>query len=334
MSFSSPIYLLLLLVPLAVVAWHFLFVVKREATFKVAFSAEDYTPPTTWRRRLVHAPFYLKILSMVALILALARPQTNFAINEEEVEGIDIMLSLDISVSMLAPDFEPNRMEAAKQVAQEFISQRPNDNIGLTLFGGEAFTKCPLTTDHATLLGMFPDVGCHLQQQGIISQGTAIGMGIANATAHLEQSSTKTKIIILLTDGENNTGEISPMTAAQMAKELGIRIYTIAIGSDAATEQSIATLPNGEEYKAMLPPQANDNTLETIAETTGGIAYRADDLKALRNIYEEIDKLEKSKLSLQQRQHKFEAYQPFALAAFLLLILALALQYTIFRKLP
>ena len=334
MSFSQPIYLSFLLLPLLLIAWYFFFAVKRETAVRVSFGKSDEPLPQTWRTRMVHVPFLLKILAVVALIFALARPQTDFAISDREVEGIDIMLSLDISVSMLTPDFEPNRIEAAKQVAQEFISNRPSDNIGLTVFGGEAYTQCPLTTDHATLLSMFSAVGCELQQDGIINQGTAIGMGIANAVAHLETSNTKSKIIILLTDGENNTGEISPITAAELAKNTGIRVYTISVGTDGARQQQVATLPNGEAYQATLAAPPSDDTLKKIASITGGTAYSATDLQSLRNIYREIDELEKTKMKVTQHQQKYEAFQPFALAAFFIYIIAMLLQFTLFKKLP
>lgn len=334
MSFSQPIYLSFLLLPLLLIAWYFFFAVKRETAVRVSFGKSDEPLPQTWRTRMVHVPFLLKILAVVALIFALSRPQTDFAINEREVEGIDIMLSLDISVSMLTPDFEPNRIEAAKQVAQEFISNRPSDNIGLTVFGGEAYTQCPLTTDHATLLSMFSAVGCELQQDGIINQGTAIGMGIANAVAHLETSNTKSKIIILLTDGENNTGEISPITAAELAKNTGVRVYTISVGTDGARQQQVATLPNGDAYQATLAAPPSDDTLKKIASITGGTAYSATDLQSLRNIYREIDELEKTKMKVTQHQQKYEAFQPFALAAFIIYIIAMLLQFTLFKKLP
>lgn len=213
------------------------------------------------------------------LIIVIARPQTQNALREKETEGIDIVMAIDISTSMLTPDLRPNRIEAAKQVACEFISNRPHDNIGLTLFGGEAFTQCPLTTDHMALLSMFRNVSCDLQANGIISPGTAIGMGLANALSHLENSKTKSKIIILLTDGANNTGEISPLMAADIAKQNGVRIYTIAIGLQGKSQQTVALLPNGEPYQANVENAIDPESLKQIAATTGGIFYQAESNK-------------------------------------------------------
>ena len=227
------------------------------------------------------------------------------------------------------------RIEAAKEVAYKFISNRPNDNIGLTLFGGEAFTQCPITTDHATLLNMFHDVSCEMQAQGIISPGTAIGMGLANAVSHLEKSKSKSKVIILLTDGVNNVGEISPLTAADMAKENGIRVYTIAIGaSSGKSKQAVTTLPNGEEYYADVENDSDPETLKAIAHTTGGLFYQAETSDKLKTIYDDIDKLEKTKLKVKNFDRKYEAFQFLGYAVLVLFLLEIILHLTIFRRMP
>lgn len=291
--------------------------------------------PRTPRLSLIHLPFVLRMLVFVLIVIVLARPQTQNAWSEHETEGIDIVMAMDISTSMLTPDLSPNRIEAAKRVAYEFISNRPNDNIGLTLFGGEAFTQCPLTTDHAALLSMFKSVSCDLQANGIISPGTAIGMGLANAVSHLENSKAKSKVVILITDGVNNTGEISPLMAADLAKQNGIRIYAIAIGkSGERSKQVVAQLPNGEEYTADVDNSSDPETLKMIASTTGGLFYQADSNKKLKEIYNDIDKLEKTKLKVSNYDKRYEAYQIFGLAAILLLILEIVLRLTWFRRIP
>lgn len=334
MTFANPIYLLLLLLLVPMLLWHFLLSRKHEPTVTV-YSAEPYRHlPRTPRTSLIHLPFVLRSAAFALLVVCLARPQTHFALRESEQEGIDIMMAVDVSVSMLTPDLSPNRMEAAKQVAYEFISNRPNDNIGLTLFGGEAFTQCPLTTDHAALLSMFKNVNCGLQQSGVIAEGTAIGMGISSAVSHLEQSKAKSKIVILLTDGENNTGDISPLTAADMAKKLGIRVYTISLGTDAVVNQPVATLPNGEVYSAPMKAASDPETLRKIASETGGLFYKARSTQKLREIYHDIDRLEKTKLKVMNYDKRYDAFQPFALAAFVALLLEVLLRITWFRRIP
>lgn len=334
MTFANPEYLLLLLLLIPFVLWYFLFRQKQEPSIKMATTETYRHGPRTFRTAMIHSPFVLRMLVFILLILVMARPQTQNALREKETEGIDIMMAIDISTSMLTPDLRPNRIEAAKQVACEFISNRPHDNIGLTLFGGEAFTQCPLTTDHAALLSMFNGVSCDLQSGGIIAPGTAIGMGLANALSHLEGSKTRSKVIILITDGENNTGEISPLMAADIAKQSGIRIYTIAIGLQGKSRQTVAQLPNGEYYQANVENAMDPETLKEIAATTGGIFYQAESNKKLREIYDDIDKLEKTKLKVLNYDRHYEAYQYFALAAFILFALEVLLRLTWLRRIP
>ena len=314
-TFAHPavLWLLLLLVPMAL--WFFMPARKREPAVRMATTEMFRRAPQTWRNRLRHLPFFLRMLAVAMVICVLARPQSDTALTEREREGIDIMLVMDISVSMLEQDLTPNRLEAAKLVASEFVSNRSSDNIGLTLFAGEAFTQCPLTSDHAALLQLLGAASCNLQARGIISAGTAVGMGVASAVGHLETSEAKSKVIILLTDGENNTGEISPLTAADAARSRGIRIYTISVGTDGAEN-------------------AEGNTLPRIAEVTGGSFYRAIDSDQLREIYSEIDRLEKSKLSAAMGEASYEIYQPFALVAIACLLLELILRNLFFRRIP
>ena len=243
MTFAHPGYFLLLLFGIPIILWYALRRQRQEPTLRVADSTALASAPFSLRAAAVHLPFVLRMLVFVLAIVILARPQTSTAYSEREVEGIDIMIAMDISQSMLTPDLKPNRIEAAKQVAFEFIAGRENDNIGLTLFGGEAFTQCPMTTDHAALLSMFNNVTCDLQTNGIIAEGTAIGMGLTNAVSKLAESKTKSKIVILLTDGTNNTGEISPLTAAEIAKQKQVRVYTIAVGKSGSVRQPVSVLP-------------------------------------------------------------------------------------------
>lgn len=273
--------------------------------------------PRSWKVTLMPLQLILRIAVFVLLIIILARPQTRNSWNNKSVEGIDIMLAMDVSGSMLAEDLRPNRIEAAKDVAAEFIAGRPNDNIGLTIFAGEAFTQCPMTTDHASLLNLLQGVRTDIATSGLIEDGTAIGMGLANAVSRLKDSKAKSKVVILLTDGSNNRGDISPMTAAEIAKSLGIRVYTIGVGTNKVAPYPMV-VAGGVQY-VNIPVEIDSKTLSEIAAATDGDFYRATNNRELQNIYKEIDKLEKSKLSVKTYSKKYDAYQPFAMVAILLL---------------
>ncbi|MBR7135080.1 MAG: VWA domain-containing protein, partial [Bacteroidaceae bacterium] len=245
-----------------------------------------------------------------------------------EIEGIDIMLAMDVSTSMLAMDLQPNRLEAAKQVAAEFINGRPNDNIGLTIFAGESFTQCPLTVDHTVMLNMLNSVKCDIAAEGIIEDGTAIGMGIANAVTRLKESNAKSKVIILLTDGSNNRGEIAPETAAEIAKQFGVRVYTIGVGTNGT-----APYPYGGQV-IKVPVEIDENTFGRIAEITDGGYYRATNNSKLKEVYEQIDKLERTKLNVKEFSTREEEYLPFAIVAFVALLLEILLNNTILKRIP
>lgn len=333
MTFANPAYFLLLLLLIPWIVWYFLFRSKSESHIQWASTEALRRVPHTWRTRLVHLPFFLRTVLYVLAVIILARPQTGSSWRTGQTEGIDIMMALDISTSMATPDISPNRITAARDVALDFINNRPNDNIGLTLFGGEAFTQCPLTTDHATLMQSFKGANCNLQNDGIIQPGTAIGMGIASAVSHLENSPSKSKVVILLTDGANNTGEISPLMATDMAKNLGIRIYTILLGSNSKVNVPVAQLPNGEVYTQQVDDTTDPSTLKQIANETGGIFYHASSRSSLKQVYDDIDKLEKTKLKVSQHSRHYEAYQPFAMAAILVLLLEILLRTTWFKRL-
>lgn len=334
MTFANPLYFLLLLLLIPFVLWHFLLKRRHEPALRVATTEPYRRHPRTARTSLIHLPFVLRLAAFVLVVFALARPQTSHSLSERETEGIDIMITMDISVSMLTPDLQPNRLEAAKLVATEFISGRPNDNIGLTLFGGEAFTQCPLTTNHASLLSMFRNASCDLQQSGVISNGTAIGMGLMTAVSRLTDSKAASKVIILLTDGANNTGDISPLTAAEVAKKNKVRVYTIAVGRSGKIRQPVAVLPNGEYYYQTVESDMDPVTLEKIAAETGGLFYKAESREKLREIYRDIDRLEKSHLKVQRYDKRYEAFQYFALAALVSFLLEILLRITWFRRVP
>jgi Ca-activated chloride channel family protein len=287
--------------------------------------------PKTYKIYLRHLPFVLRIGAFVFLVIALARPQTTNNWNTSTTEGIDIVMSLDISSSMLAMDLKPDRLEAAKDVAASFINGRPTDNIGLVIFAGESFTQCPLTTDHAVLLNLLKDVHCLM-----IEDGTAIGHGLATAVTRLKDSQAKSKVIILLTDGTNNKGEIAPVTAAEIAKAYGIRVYAVAVGTIGEAPYPV---PQGGRFAGgpqvqMMKVEIDEKALTQIAQITGGLYFRATDNKALKEIYSEIDKMEKTKMSVQEYSKKYEEYAFFALLGLLCFLLELLLRYTILKNIP
>ena len=275
-----------------------------------------------------HSLFVLRLLALGLIIVALARPQSSSSWSEDRVEGIDIMLTMDISTSMLAMDFQPNRVEAAKEVAMRFIANRPNDNIGLVVFAGESLTACPLTQDHATLINRLREM-----TPGMIEDQTAIGSGLATAISRLKDSKTKSKVIILLTDGANNTGNISPKMAADLAKTFGISIYTIGVGSGAGEAPYPIQTALGVVVRNM-PVDLDEPTMRQIADVSGGAYFRATDNESLLAIYKKIDQLEKTKLSTRNYHTTYEEFFVFVLAAALLLLLEFVLRSTVLRTNP
>lgn len=327
MNFADPLYFLLLFVLIPMIIWYIVKMRKSQASFRLSSTQGFSKIPEGARIRLRHLPFLFRILAIIFLIIAMARPQSSNSWSSSKTEGIDIMMSLDISSSMLAEDLKPNRLQAAKDVAASFISGRPNDNIGLVIFSAESFTQCPLTTDHSVLLNLLNQVQC-----GMIDDGTAIGHGIATSVDRLRNSHSKSKVIILLTDGSNNMGEIAPLTAAQIAKTFGIRIYTIGVGARGTAPYPFKTAA-GIKY-INIPADVDAKTLTQIADITGGKYFRATNTEALREIYKEIDKMEKTKLKTQQYSQRNEAYMPFAIIGLLCLLLGMLTKYTIFRNIP
>ena len=332
MEFANKEYLFLLLLIIPYLIWYVMYRKKSEPTLRMSDTFAFNYAPKSWRVRLMPLQLLLRIVTFTLIVIVMARPQTSNSWKNKSVEGIDIMLAIDVSTSMLAEDLKPNRIEAAKAVAPEFIIGRPNDNIGLSIFAGEAFTQCPMTTDHASLLNLLQNVRTDIAARGLISDGTAIGMGLANAVTRLKGSKAKSKVVILLTDGSNNMGDISPMTAAEIAQSLGIRVYTIGVGTNKVAPYPMP-VAGGVQYVNM-PVEIDTKMLADIAAATEGDFYRATNTAELKNIYKEIDRLEKSKLNVKKFSKRYEAYQPFALAAAISLLLEILLRITVFRRIP
>lgn len=325
-KFAHPAFFGLLLLLILPVYWYMKKGRQKQGTLLIS-SVKSFAGTKSWKNTFRHVPFICRMLALTCLILALARPQLR---NDEQFttgEGIDIVLCLDISGSMLAQDFTPNRMEAAKNVASTFIDGRPTDRIGLVIFSGESFTMCPLTTDRSVLKTQLSNV-----QSGLLEDGTAIGDGLATSVERLQSSKAKTKVIILLTDGENNGGFIDPNAAKEIAKSIGVRVYTVGVGSEGYAQVPIQT-PGGvivQRQKVNI----DEKLLTQIASETGGKYFRAKDNESLSAIYKEIDQLEKSKIEISTFTHYSEQFFPFALAAAAFLLLEFVLRFTFFRKFP
>ena len=327
MSYKNPefFYLFLLFIPM--IGWYIWKQKKMGASIQFSSDMGFSKIPKSWKYYFRHSVFVLFLSSMSFLIMALARPQSSNSWQNVTTEGIDIVIALDISSSMLAMDFQPNRLEAAKDVAMKFISGRPNDKIGLVVFSGESFTQCPLTTDHATVINLFRNI-----ETGMIEDGTAIGNGLATAVSRLKESNAISRVVILLTDGDNNRGEIAPVTAAELAKTFGIRVYTVGVGTMGTAPYPVQT-PFGVQVRDM-EVKIDEPTLQKIAAATDGKYFRATNNTSLADIYKEIDKLEKSKMEVHEFSKKEEQYLKHAIAGALLLIIALGLKITIFRNIP
>lgn len=326
-SFANPEFLwFLAIIPLLAIWYVFR---HQRQTSDIRFSSLDpfVGIRPTLKERLRHLPFILRMLVVSLLIVGLARPQTSSSGENIYTEGIDIAMVLDISGSMLAEDLRPNRIEAAKQVAQEFIEGRPNDRIGLVIFAGESFTQCPMTLDHRVLNNLIGQV-----KSGMVEDGTAIGLAIAQGVNRLKDGEAKSRVMILLTDGVNNRGEIDPLTATQIAQTFGIRIYAIGVGTNGEAPYPVQT-PFGIRYQN-VPVDVDEKTLREVAATTGGKYFRATDNRSLREIYAEIDELEKTRIEVKAYRSYAELFYGWALAGLVGLLLEVALSRTLLRKLP
>ncbi len=326
-TFAYPLILFFLVIVPLMLVWYWITGRKKQPSIKYSSLKIFKSLPSSWKEKLKHVPAVLRALAVGLLIVALARPQSYSSGQNITTEGIDIVMALDISGSMISEDLKPNRVEAAKKVIDNFIDGRPNDRIGLVVFAREAFTQCPLTIDHTVLKNLLKDV-----EPGMVADGTAIGNGLADAVNRLKDSKAKSKVIILLTDGMNNAGEIDPLTAAEIAKTFGIRVYTIGVGTEGQAPYPVQT-PFGIRYQ-MMPVQIDEGLLQKIADVTGGQYFRATDNRTLKNIYHRIDQLEKSKIEVTSYRNAAELFYGWLGAAMALLLLEMILSKTVLRKIP
>lgn len=325
--FANPEYFFLLIALIPLIVWYVLKNNTVKPSLRVSETERLIKFKHSWKIVGRHAIFVSRILAFVLIVTALARPQSINTQKNVDTEGVDIMIALDISSSMLAQDFRPNRLEAAKDLAIEFVSGRPNDRIGLVVYSAESFTQCPLTTDHAVLINFFKDI-----KSGMLEDGTAIGSGLATAISRLKESSAKSKLIILLTDGVNNQGSVPPLTAAEIARKFGIRVYTVGIGTMGMAPYPFQT-PFGIQVQN-VPVEIDENVLTQIAQLTNGTYYRATDNEKLREVYKEIDRLEKTKFQVTEYSKREDQYFWILALAGVFLLLEIALRYTIFKTLP
>lgn len=327
-EFLHPSYLYLLLLLIPIIGWYIYRRKRVTANLQLSTTEAFLDVPKSYKYYLLHLPFVLRILALAMLIIVLARPQSSDSWQNKNVEGIDIIMAMDISGSMIIEDLKPNRLEAAKSVGVEFISSRPNDNIGIVVFAGESFTQSPLTTDKNSLVGLMNSLSFNM----VDVDGTAIGLGLANAVNRIKDSQAKSKVIILLTDGSNNAGEIDPLTAAEIAATYNIRVYTIGVGTKGEAPFPVQTVYGVQ--RQMVKVEIDEKTLTDIAEKTNGKYFRATDNKSLKAIYQEIDQLEKTKISVTEYSKKDERFFPFAIIAILLLLCEVILRNTILRHIP
>jgi Ca-activated chloride channel family protein len=323
--FANPAYLYLLFLVIPLTVWYYFRHAKQQAFLQLSDAGMFQQGPKSWRVYLRHILFILRQMALIALVVALARPQSSSSGQNVTIEGIDIVISLDVSGSMLARDLQPDRLEASKIVAADFIKGRPSDRMGLVIFSGETFTQVPLTTDHAILLNMFNGI-----KSGMIEDGTAIGDGLATAVTRLKDSKAISKVVILLTDGVNNAGAVDPLTAAEIAKVFGIRVYTIGVGTYGTAPYPVQT-PFGIQLRDMQV-EIDEPLLQNIAQKTDGRYFRATSNQKLAEIYQEIDKLERSKIDVTEFKRKHEEYLPLAIFALGMLLLEFLLRNTWFRS--
>lgn len=326
-TWAHPFFFwLLVLIPLLTV-FYFLFLNRKKPVLHYSSLGVFKEVHKTVRQRLVHLPMILRLLALCIFIVAMARPQSTSRSQSINSEGIDIVLCLDISGSMLAEDFKPNRIEASKKLALDFIAGRQNDRIALVIFSGESFTQCPLTTDHSVIKNLFKDIN-----SGMLNDGTAIGEGLATAVNRIKDSKAKSKVIILLTDGVNNAGSVDPLTAGEIAKAFGIKVYTIGVGTNGFAPYPVKT-PFGIQYQSM-EVQIDEDILRQIAKETGGKYFRATDNNKLKQIYDEIDRMEKTVIEVTEFRRKGEEYLPLVLAGLLLLFAEGISRYTFLKTIP
>jgi Ca-activated chloride channel homolog len=328
-QFAEKQWFWLMLALPVMIGWYIWRLKKQEGEFNFSSFTLFKGIQTSARAKFRHVLFVCRLCAMALIIAALARPQSRSSWKNTKTEGIDIMISMDVSLSMLAKDFKPNRIEVAKEVIMDFIDARPNDRIGLVIFGGEVFTQCPLTSDHKVLKNMFPQI-----KAGSLNQGTAIGLGLAGAVARIRESKAKSKVIIFISDGVNNVGEIAPLTAGELAKTYNIRVYCIGVGSKGKALQPVAMYAEGEYEYDYVDVDVDEKVMGEISDMTGGKYFRATNKESLVSIYQEIDRMEKTIVSEKSFSNKAEHFLPFALLAAILLLLEFVLRFTVFRSVP
>ncbi len=326
-TFKNPEVLWLLLGLIPLVVGYVMYQSKGQAAVRLSSLRAIENAPVSWKYYFRHLPSIFRILTIGLVIVALARPQSSESWTDKEVEGIDIVICTDISGSMEAMDFKPNRLEAAKEVAAEFIASRPNDRIGLVIFEGESFTQCPLTTDHEVVLNLLSEI-----KEGMLEDGTAMGLGLATSVARLKDSDAKSRVVIMLTDGVNNRGEVSPQTAGEIAREFGVRVYTVGVGTRGQAPMPVQT-PFGMQTQ-MVDVEIDEDILTEVAQMTGGKYFRATNKESLTQIYQEIDQLEKTRISVIEFSEKNDVFLPLVLLAGLLFLLEILFRYTFFRTVP
>lgn len=319
---------LFLVIPVIII-WYIFKNKTLNAELKTSSLEGFYKIKTSYKQYLRHLIIVIRLAVLSILILVLMRPQSRSSYKDVKTEGIDIVIALDISSSMLAKDFKPNRLEAAKEVATKFIDSRPNDRIGLVIFSGESFTQCPLTSDHDVIKNLFSGI-----KLGMLADGTAIGNGLATATTRIKDSKAKSKVVILLTDGVNNQGSVAPMTAAEIAKAFGVRVYTIGLGTTGKALSFAGIYPDGSYAYEYAEVVIDEKTLTEIAELTGAKYFRATDNDKLKEVYKEIDRLEKTIFEEKNFTNKSEHFLPFAITAAILLLLEFLLKNTLLKSIP
>lgn len=324
-NFGQPWFFALFALLPVLIAWYIVKNSKQQAA--IIISDASAKGLSSWKNTFRHLPFVIRLLALSCIIMALAKPQTKYSLQQAEGDGIDIVLCIDVSGSMTAQDFQPNRLEAAKSVAADFVNRRPSDRIGVVIFAGESFTQCPITTDHRVLLTALENI-----HNGLLEDGTAIGSGLGTSVDRLRTSKSKSKVIILLTDGENNGGLIDPKTAKEIAKAFAVKVYTIGVGTDGYAPQPVNT-PLGVQMQNQKV-SIDEKLLKEIANETGGKYFRARDNDGLSRIYTEINQLEKSKVEISSITRYTEKFFPFVIAALALLIIEVLLRFTVFKKFP
>lgn len=329
MNLSHPALLWLFLLYIPLIAWYVYSQRTSAPSMRLSSTMPFDSLPTSWKAHMRHVMFGLKLAMLGCLIIILCRPQSHDSWETSDVEGTDIVVALDVSTSMLAKDFKPNRLDAAKEVATQFVTGRDHDNIGLVVFAAESFTQVPMTMDNAMLVNAIQQV-----KIGMLEDGTAIGDGIATAINRIKDGKAKSKSIILLTDGSNNTGVVAPLTAAQVAQQYGIKIYTIGVGSNGSAPYPVAIDYAGNVQYQTLPVVIDEATLQRIAQATGAKYFRATSKGVLKSVFDEIDRLEKTHLDVQRFTHTEDNYMPWALALMALLVVYLVMEYTVMRRIP